>query len=109
MHRPIRSAGILRTHHAHAPEETEMTNAVPRALLLAATIAVPQLGAAADLAIQPAPEGVWAIVGKKVRRSPENLVNNATFGLVVTPQGAVLIDPGGSWKGAAALDAAFAA
>lgn len=33
----------------------------------------------------------------------ENLVNNATFGLVVTDVGAVLIDPGGSWTGAEAV------
>ncbi|MET4103908.1 glyoxylase-like metal-dependent hydrolase (beta-lactamase superfamily II) [Roseovarius sp. MBR-78] len=48
-------------------------------------------------------EGVWAIVGEKEQRSPENLGNNATFGLVVTEAGAVLIDPGGSWRGAETL------
>lgn len=84
-----------------------MPNAAPRALLLAAAFIAPQFAAAADLTIQPVTDGVWAIVGDKVQRSPENLANNATFGLVVTPAGAVLIDPGGSWKGAAALDAAI--
>jgi glyoxylase-like metal-dependent hydrolase (beta-lactamase superfamily II) len=62
---------------------------------------------AGTLEIQPVSDGVWAIVGEKEQRSPENLANNATFGLVETAEGAVLIDPGGSWKGAEALDAAI--
>ncbi len=50
-------------------------------------------------------EGIHAIVGEKGQRSPKNLANNATFGLIVTGEGAVLVDPGGSWKGAEALHA----
>jgi len=46
-------------------------------------------------------------VGEKEQRSPENLANNATFGLIVTTQGAVLVDPGGSWRGAEALQTAI--
>ncbi len=53
--------------------------------------------------MQPVTDGVWAVVGEKEQRSHENLANNATFGLVATEAGAVLIDLGGSWKGAAAL------
>ncbi|MFD1509285.1 MBL fold metallo-hydrolase [Lacimonas salitolerans] len=56
-----------------------------------------------SLTVQPVTDTVWAIVGETEQRSAENLANNATFGLVVTPDGAVLIDPGGSYKGAAAL------
>lgn len=74
-----------------------------RSLVIALAFAVPDLASAQRLEIQPVAEGVWAIVGETAQRSPENLGNNATFGLVVTPEGAVLIDPGGSWKGAAAL------
>lgn len=48
-------------------------------------------------------DGVYAFVGEKQQRSPTNLANNATFGLIVTTDGAVLVDPGGSWKGAAKL------
>jgi len=47
--------------------------------------------------------GIWAIEGPAMQRNPENLANNATFGLVETSEGAVLIDPGGTWKGAAQL------
>ena len=46
----------------------------------------------------------YAIVGPLDQRSPENLGNNATFGLVVTDEGAILMDPGGSYKGAEMLD-----
>jgi len=48
-------------------------------------------------------EGIYAFVGVKQQRSPKNLANNATFGLITTNAGSVLIDPGGSWKGAKAL------
>ncbi len=51
-------------------------------------------------------DGIFAFVGEKAQRSPKNLANNATFGLVITSAGAVLVDPGGSWKGAKALHAA---
>jgi len=74
-----------------------------RAVLAAAMFVSPAFAAAEVLKIQPVTDGVWAIVGETEQRSPENLGNNATFGLVVTDAGAVLIDPGGSWQGAEAL------
>ncbi|MGM0583196.1 MAG: MBL fold metallo-hydrolase [Pseudomonadota bacterium] len=74
--------------------------------LAAAAVAFPAAAAAQALEVQPVTDGVWAIVGEMAQRSPENLANNATFGLVETGEGAVLIDPGGSRKGAAALHAA---
>lgn len=73
------------------------------ALATAALICAPAFANAQMLQVQPVTDGVWAIVGETAQRSPENLANNATFGLVVTQQGAVLIDPGGSWQGAQAL------
>jgi glyoxylase-like metal-dependent hydrolase (beta-lactamase superfamily II) len=45
-------------------------------------------------------DNVYAIVGDLGNRSPQNLGNNATFGFVVTSDGVVLIDPGGSYRGA---------
>ena len=45
-------------------------------------------------------ENVYAIVGPLGNRSPENLGNNATFGFVVTSEGIVVIDPGGTYLGA---------
>ncbi len=78
----------------------------PRALILslALTFATsPGIGQAEVLTVQPVTQDVWALVGPKEQRAPENLANNATFGLVVTPEGAVLVDPGGSWNGAAMI------
>jgi len=43
---------------------------------------------------------IWSIVGPLTNRTKENLGNNATFGFVVTDEGIVVIDPGGSYKGA---------
>lgn len=47
--------------------------------------------------------GVYAIVGEKAQRSPQNLANNATFGVIVSADGVILVDPGGSFAGARAL------
>lgn len=52
-------------------------------------------------------DGVYAIVGPMDQRSPQNLGNNATFGFVVTDAGVVLVDPGGSYRGAAEVAAAI--
>lgn len=78
-----------------------------RALILVAALAAPSICGAQALQVQPVTQDVWAIVGETAQRSAANLANNATFGLVVTADGAVLIDPGGSYKGAAALHAAI--
>jgi len=74
--------------------------------VLAVLITLAAPAAAADLQVRHVTDNVYAIVGELGQRSPENLGNNATFGLVVTDAGAVLVDPGGSWKGAEQLAAA---
>ena len=53
-----------------------------------------------ELALAKVTDNVWAIVGPLTNRTIENLGNNATFGFVVTDKGVVLIDSGGSLKGA---------
>jgi glyoxylase-like metal-dependent hydrolase (beta-lactamase superfamily II) len=58
--------------------------------------------------VQPVTDNIWALVGETGQRNPINLANNATFGVVVTPDGVGLADPGGSWNGAAEIDAAIA-
>lgn len=55
---------------------------------------------ASDLKLVTVAEDVYAIVGPITNRTPENLGNNATFGFVVTDEGVVLIDSGGTRKGA---------
>jgi len=64
-----------------------------------------QASAAELLKVQQVTDNVYAIVGEFGNRTPENLGNNATFGLVVTDEGAVLIDSGGTGDGAKAIDA----
>lgn len=75
-------------------------------LAVAAVLAAPPAGAEV-LEIQPVAPDVWALVGPMAQRDAENLGNNATFGVVKTAEGVVLIDPGGSWAGAAMIDAAI--
>lgn len=78
--------------------------------LLSVLIAVAVLWSGAAQAgvieVQKVADGVYALVGPMGNRDKANLGNNATFGLVVTDKGAVLVDPGGSHKGAAMVEAA---
>ncbi len=75
---------------------------------LAAVLCLPMVAEASGntaLELEPIADHVYAIIGPTGNRSPENLANNATFGFVVTNDGVVLIDSGGSYKGAAAIEA----
>ncbi|MBR9843675.1 MAG: MBL fold metallo-hydrolase [Rhodobacteraceae bacterium] len=81
-----------------------MTRILPA---LAALLAFALPAAAASLTVTEVAPDTYAIVGPHEQRNAENLGNNATFGLIVTPEGAVLIDAGGSYKGAAALNDAI--
>lgn len=56
------------------------------------------------LKIQKVTTDVYALVGDLDNRTKENLGNNATFGVIVTKSGVVLIDSGGSYKGAKQID-----
>lgn len=68
-----------------------------------AAILVPLPVIADILDVQVVAPGIWAIEGPATQRDPENLGNNATFGLIETDEGAVLVDPGGTWAGAVML------
>jgi glyoxylase-like metal-dependent hydrolase (beta-lactamase superfamily II) len=52
-------------------------------------------------------DNIYAIVGQLGNRNPGNLGNNATFGVVVTSDGLVLVDPGGTYQGAEQIDKAI--
>lgn len=56
--------------------------------------------AATPLQVQKVVDGVYALIGDIGQRSPENLGNNATFGVIVTNDGVVLVDPGATHDGA---------
>lgn len=59
------------------------------------------------LKTQQLAENVYALVGPITNRDPQNLGNNANFGVIVTSQGVVLIDPGATDKGARMIHAAI--
>jgi glyoxylase-like metal-dependent hydrolase (beta-lactamase superfamily II) len=52
------------------------------------------------LKIEPLADNIYALIGPTTNRTPENLGNNANFGVIVTTEGVVLIDSGGSYRGA---------
>ena len=56
------------------------------------------------LKLQKVTQDVYAIVGELGNRTKDNLGNNATFGFVVTTEGVVLIDSGGTGQGARNID-----
>ncbi len=77
-----------------------------RRLTIALAICLFAASATAEtLDVQPVANGIWALEGPAEQRNAGNLGNNATFGLIETPKGAVLVDPGGTWEGAKALHA----
>ncbi|VAW99077.1 MBL-fold metallo-hydrolase superfamily [hydrothermal vent metagenome] len=53
-----------------------------------------------DLALVKVTKNIYAIVGSLGNRTKQNLGNNATFGVVVTKKGVVLIDSGATYEGA---------
>ena len=81
-----------------------------RRLIAAALVLLVALAAHADpaLKVQKITDSVYALVGPFGNRSAENFGNNATFGFVVTDEGVILIDAGGSHTGATIIQAAIA-
>jgi hypothetical protein len=66
------------------------------ALAICALMLTPAAAHADILTVHAVAPGVWAIEGPATQRDPENLGNDATFGLIETEAGAVLVDPGGT-------------
>jgi len=76
-----------------------------RILILLISIYLPQIIftqalAKENLKLQKVTDNTYAIVGPLGNRSTENLGNNANFGFVITSEGVLVIDPGGTYKGA---------
>ncbi|MGD8875226.1 MAG: MBL fold metallo-hydrolase, partial [Gammaproteobacteria bacterium] len=71
-----------------------------RGLLVAAAVVAQAQAASGYFEVQKVTNNVFALVGPLGDRAPENLGNNATYGVVITPEGVVLIDSGGTWQGA---------
>ncbi|MDX1795193.1 MAG: MBL fold metallo-hydrolase [Hydrogenovibrio sp.] len=66
---------------------------------------VSSVASAEPLKLVKLDKAVYAIVGETTDRTPENLGNNATFGFVIGQKGVALIDAGGSYQGAKAIEA----
>lgn len=73
--------------------------------LLVLSFSVQAKDKVAPLEVQQVTSNIYALVGEMTQRSPQNFGNNATFGVIVTKAGVVLIDSGGSEKGAAQIAA----
>lgn len=56
------------------------------------------------LEIERISDNLYALVGEMGQRNAANLGNNATFGVVITADGVVLIDSGASWKAAQQIE-----
>lgn len=54
-------------------------------------------------------DNVYALIGPTTNRDSENLGNNANFGVVLTDDGVVLIDPGATYQGARMIHDTIAA
>jgi len=73
-------------------------------LAASATLNMQAADLSGNLEVQNVADNVFALVGPLGDRSPENLSNNATYGVIVTSEGVVLIDSGGTYKGAQRID-----
>ncbi len=75
-------------------------------LLLPAMASLPAMAEYA-LDIQKVSPNVYALVGELAQRSPENYANNSTHGVIISDEGVILVDPGGSYLGAQQIDRAI--
>ncbi|MEW8254171.1 MAG: MBL fold metallo-hydrolase [Candidatus Thiodiazotropha taylori] len=77
------------------------------ALLFAVVVSSASVQAGPVLKTEKLAENVYALIGPLTNRNPENLGNNANFGVIVTDDGVVLIDSGATDKGARMIHAAI--
>lgn len=75
------------------------------ALLGALLLCARTVSAEAVLTVDPLGNGVFALIGQTGGRLYENLGLNANYGVIDTPEGAILIDSGASTVAARALEA----
>ena len=77
-----------------------------RNIIVTATLVLPLAAQAVAVVFKPVAPNVYAYVGDTEGRTYDNEALNANIGLVVTPAGAVLIDPGATFKTGATIAAA---
>ena len=79
---------------------------IVKTIALTATLCLPFAAHAVEVVFKPVAPSVYAYVGDTEGRTYDNEALNANIGLVVTPAGAVLIDPGATYKTGATIAAA---
>jgi len=77
-----------------------------RKFVVTATLVLPLGAQAVAVVFKPVAPNVYAYVGDTEGRTYDNEALNANIGLVVTPAGTVLIDPGATFKTGATIAAA---
>lgn len=75
-------------------------------LILLGMVSLPAMSEYA-LDVQKVSSNVYALVGELAQRSPENYANNSTHGVIISDEGVILVDPGGSYLGAQQIDKAI--
>jgi glyoxylase-like metal-dependent hydrolase (beta-lactamase superfamily II) len=71
------------------------------------TLALPGAYAQDVLKVERLDDNVYALIGPLTNRDAQNLGNNANFGVIVTDEGVILVDPGATVKGAQMIHAAI--
>lgn len=83
-----------------------MTQTLLKTLIISGAALFSSWGHAADIAFEPVAPGIFAFIGDTGQRSHQNEGLNNNIGLVVTADGALLIDSGASFQGAGQIAAA---
>ena len=65
-------------------------------LWLASTMSMAEV----PLVVTKITDNIYALVGETNQRSEHNYANNSTHGVIITNEGVILVDPGGSYLGA---------
>jgi len=74
-----------------------------KSVLLAVLFLTTSIMASNGLKLKKLNENVYAIVGELNNRTVTNFGNNSTHGFIITNEGIILIDSGGTYKGAKAI------
>ncbi|MCP4595718.1 MBL fold metallo-hydrolase [Neptuniibacter sp.] len=72
--------------------------------LITCLLLLSSIASAQPLELVTVDKNIYALIGPMEQRSENNLANNANFGFIVTQEGVVLVDSGGTLLGAKAIE-----
>ena len=78
-------------------------NIIVTTLSIILFISMPANAATDPLKVVKLADNIYSLIGPLGNRDKNNLGNNCNFGIIVTKDGVILLDSGGSYKGAAAI------